>query len=135
MLARIIPPERHPSQPLVDGCQRLLALSPFVARLPVGAAATLDVDVDRFGSSAVTSKLCSRLPTRSSRNRAAMSGMTRRVDTGMSAFPPLVAKRSLRDTLAFGYHEGPTPTHGYEATCESAMAAFAKELAARIRDR
>ena len=56
VLARIIPPERHPRQPLVDGCQRLLALGPFVARLPVDAAATLDVDVDRFGSSAVTSK-------------------------------------------------------------------------------
>ena len=35
MLPRIIPPERHPRQPLVDGCQRLLALGPFVARLPV----------------------------------------------------------------------------------------------------
>jgi hypothetical protein len=29
-------------------------------------------------------------------------------------------------TLAFGYHEDRTPTHGYEATRESAMAAFAK---------
>ena len=29
-------------------------------------------------------------------------------------------------TLAFGYHEDHTPTHGYEATREAAMAAFAK---------
>jgi hypothetical protein len=29
-------------------------------------------------------------------------------------------------TLAYGYHEDRTPTHGYEATRESAMAAFAK---------
>jgi hypothetical protein len=29
-------------------------------------------------------------------------------------------------TLAYGQHEGRTPTHGYEATREAAMAAFAK---------
>jgi hypothetical protein len=29
-------------------------------------------------------------------------------------------------TLAFGYHEGRVPTHGYAATREEAMAAFAK---------
>jgi hypothetical protein len=29
-------------------------------------------------------------------------------------------------TLAFGHHEERTPTHGYEATREAAMAAFAK---------
>jgi hypothetical protein len=29
-------------------------------------------------------------------------------------------------TLAFGYHEDQTPTHGYAATREAAMAAFAK---------
>jgi hypothetical protein len=29
-------------------------------------------------------------------------------------------------TLAFGHHEGRTPTHGYEAMREAAMAAFAK---------
>jgi hypothetical protein len=29
-------------------------------------------------------------------------------------------------TLAFDYHEDRTPTHGYEATREAAMAAFAK---------
>ena len=29
-------------------------------------------------------------------------------------------------TLAFGHHEDHTPTHGYAATCEAAMAAFAK---------
>jgi hypothetical protein len=29
-------------------------------------------------------------------------------------------------TLAFGRHEDRTPTHGYEATREAAMAAFAK---------
>jgi hypothetical protein len=28
--------------------------------------------------------------------------------------------------LIFGYHEERTPTHGYEATREAAMAAFAK---------
>jgi hypothetical protein len=29
-------------------------------------------------------------------------------------------------TLALGYHEDQTPTHGYEPTREAAMAAFAK---------
>jgi hypothetical protein len=29
-------------------------------------------------------------------------------------------------TLAFGYHEDRTPTHGYAGTRETAMAAFAK---------
>ena len=29
-------------------------------------------------------------------------------------------------TLAFGHHEGRTPTHGHAATREAAMAAFAK---------
>jgi hypothetical protein len=29
-------------------------------------------------------------------------------------------------TLAYGYHEDRSPTHGYEATREAAMAAFAK---------
>ena len=29
-------------------------------------------------------------------------------------------------TLAYGQHEDCTPTHGYEATREAAMAAFAK---------
>jgi hypothetical protein len=29
-------------------------------------------------------------------------------------------------TLAFGHHEDRTPTHGYAATCETAMGAFAK---------
>jgi hypothetical protein len=29
-------------------------------------------------------------------------------------------------TLIYGYHEERTPTHGYAATCEAAMAAFAK---------
>jgi hypothetical protein len=29
-------------------------------------------------------------------------------------------------TLAFGYHEDRTPTHGYAATREAVMAAFAK---------
>jgi hypothetical protein len=29
-------------------------------------------------------------------------------------------------TLAFGHHEGRSPTHGYEPTREDAMAAFAK---------
>jgi len=29
-------------------------------------------------------------------------------------------------TLAFGHHKDRTPTHGYEATREDAMAAFAK---------
>jgi hypothetical protein len=29
-------------------------------------------------------------------------------------------------SLAFGHHEDRSPTHGYEATREAAMAAFAK---------
>jgi hypothetical protein len=29
-------------------------------------------------------------------------------------------------TLIYGYHEGRTPTHGYAATRETAMAAFAR---------
>lgn len=45
-------------------------------------------------------------------------------------------------TLAFGHHEDRTPMHGYAATREDAMAAFAKRLAertsmseiARVRD-
>jgi hypothetical protein len=32
-------------------------------------------------------------------------------------------------TLTFGHHEDPTPTHGYEATREAAIAAF---VAARV---
>jgi hypothetical protein len=32
-------------------------------------------------------------------------------------------------TLAFGHHEDRTPTHGYAATREAAMAAFAKMVA------
>jgi len=35
-------------------------------------------------------------------------------------------------TLAFGQHEDRTPTHGYEATREAAMAAFGKELAVGV---
>jgi len=31
---------------------------------------------------------------------------------------------------AFGQHQDRTPTHGYEATREAAMAAFAKKLGA-----
>jgi hypothetical protein len=31
-------------------------------------------------------------------------------------------------TLAFGHHEDRTPTHGYVATREAAMAAFCEEL-------
>ena len=33
---------------------------------------------------------------------------------------------SVARTLAYGHHEGRTPTHGYEPTREAAMAAFAK---------
>ena len=29
-------------------------------------------------------------------------------------------------TVSYGFHEDHTPTHGYEATREAAMAAFAK---------
>jgi len=36
-------------------------------------------------------------------------------------------------TLAFGHHEDRTPRHGYAATREAAMTAFAKELAAGVR--
>ena len=46
---------------------------------------------------------------------------------------PFTTKQDLRDnypfgmwTLAFGHHEDRTPTHGYEATREAAMAAFAR---------
>jgi hypothetical protein len=35
-------------------------------------------------------------------------------------------------TLAYGQHEDRSPTHGYEATRQAAMAAFAKKLAAAI---
>jgi len=35
-------------------------------------------------------------------------------------------------TLAFGHHEDRTPTQGYAATREAAMAAFAKKLAVGI---
>jgi hypothetical protein len=35
-------------------------------------------------------------------------------------------------TLAFGHHEDRTPTYGYAATGEDAMAAFAKSLAAAM---
>jgi len=37
-------------------------------------------------------------------------------------------------TLAFGHHEDFTPTHGYAATREDAMSAFAKKLAAGMND-
>jgi hypothetical protein len=36
-------------------------------------------------------------------------------------------------TLAFAYHEDRTPTHGYAATPEAAMAAFAKSWSAANR--
>jgi hypothetical protein len=36
-------------------------------------------------------------------------------------------------TLAFGHHEDRTPTHGYEATREVEMAAFAKSWPPRFR--
>ena len=36
------------------------------------------------------------------------------------------AETSWLWTLAYGYHEDRTPTHGYEPTREAAMAAFAK---------
>jgi hypothetical protein len=35
-------------------------------------------------------------------------------------------RESVAVDLAFGQHEDRTPTHGYEATREAAMAAFAK---------
>jgi hypothetical protein len=38
-------------------------------------------------------------------------------------------------TLAFGHHEDRTPTHGYAATREAAMTAFAEKLAAEITGR
>jgi hypothetical protein len=31
-------------------------------------------------------------------------------------------------TLAYGYHEDRTPTRGYEATCEAAVATFGKSV-------
>ena len=36
-------------------------------------------------------------------------------------------------TLAYGQHEDRTPTHGYEATREAAMAAFAKRVGGENR--
>jgi hypothetical protein len=36
-------------------------------------------------------------------------------------------------TLTYGDHKDRTPTHGYTATREAAMAAFAKRLAAGMR--
>jgi len=42
---------------------------------------------------------------------------------------PAAAVRQMEKgmwTLAFGHHEDRTPTHGYAATREDAMAAFAK---------
>ena len=38
-------------------------------------------------------------------------------------------------TFAFGHHEDCTPTHGYAAPREAAMAAFAKKLAVGISGR
>jgi hypothetical protein len=40
-------------------------------------------------------------------------------------------------TLAFGYHEDRTPTHGYAETREAAMMAFAKSWSGsnRLKDR
>jgi hypothetical protein len=38
-------------------------------------------------------------------------------------------------TLAYGYHEDRTPTHGYEATREAAMAAFGKSWRGRCYER
>jgi hypothetical protein len=35
-------------------------------------------------------------------------------------------RRTVAVELAYGYHEDRTPTHGYAATREAAMAAFAK---------
>jgi hypothetical protein len=37
-------------------------------------------------------------------------------------------------TLVYGYHDDRTPTHGYEPTCEAAMAAFAKSGRRRCSD-
>ena len=38
----------------------------------------------------------------------------------------VLADGIVAGTLAYGQHEDRTPTHGYEATREAAMAAFAK---------
>jgi hypothetical protein len=47
---------------------------------------------------------------------------------GNSRFTPRARRPVIGATmtLAYGYHEGRTPTHGYEPTREAAMAAFAK---------
>ena len=37
-----------------------------------------------------------------------------------------LSRRSKHVALAYGYHYARWPTHGYEATREAAMAAFAK---------
>ena len=49
----------------------------------------------------------------------------------MSQHPAFRNRRTRKgtpwmSTLAYGYHEDRTPTHGYEPTREAAMAAFAK---------
>jgi hypothetical protein len=40
--------------------------------------------------------------------------------------PAAPQERQWMWTLAYGYHEDRTPTHGYEPTREAAMATFAK---------
>jgi hypothetical protein len=40
--------------------------------------------------------------------------------------PAAPESRQWMWTLAYGYHDDRTPTHGYEPTREAAMAAFAK---------
>jgi hypothetical protein len=40
--------------------------------------------------------------------------------------PTASADRNWMWMLVYGYHEDRTATHGYEPTCEDAMAAFAK---------
>jgi hypothetical protein len=49
--------------------------------------------------------------------------------------PAALEGRQWMWTLGYGHHEDRTPTHGYEATREAVMAAFAKScgLAGRIR--
>jgi hypothetical protein len=48
--------------------------------------------------------------------------------TGVPGHAPAAAPEAMpwMWTLAFGHHEDRTPTHGYAATREAAMAAFAK---------
>jgi len=70
----------------------------------------------------------SRSPTGSSRHRRQSPGRVRQRLALAAEIRPW--ETPWMWTLIFGHHR--TPTHGYEATREAAMAAFAKSLAAEM---